>query len=148
MTSLRDANQHAATIERIGALRADSRAEWGKMTVPQMLAHCQRPLEVAAGELTLKRGLIGFLLGKWAKKKFIIGDDPFQRNSPTDPKFLSPDAGDFERERDRLLELVKDYGEHGPRTTAPHPFFGPLTVEEWDRLMWKHLDHHLRQFGV
>ncbi len=30
----------------------------------------------------------------------------------------------------------------------PHPFFGNLNSEEWDTLNWKHLDHHLRQFGV
>lgn len=148
MTSLRLPDRLDETLRRIQSLRADSAREWGKLTLPQMLAHCQRPLEVAAGELELKRGLIGLLFGKLAKKKFITGDGPFGRNSPTDPRFLSSAADDLERERAHLVQLVKDYCERGPRTPGPHPFFGPLTREEWDRLMWKHLDHHLRQFGA
>ncbi|MCP3915760.1 MAG: DUF1569 domain-containing protein [bacterium] len=95
-----------------------------------------------------KRGLIGFLFGRIAKKKFIDSDTPFNRDGPTDPRFLDRYASDFGRARDRLLELVEQYGEHGVQTREPHPFFGPLTSEEWSRLMWKHLDHHLRQFGV
>jgi hypothetical protein len=148
MTSLRLPDRLEETVRRIEALQADSARAWGKMTLPQMLVHCQRPLETAAGELKLKRALIGFLFGKIAKKKFITADTPFGRNSPTDPRFLSAETNGLERERARLLELVKGYCEHGPRTSDPHPFFGPLTEEEWDRLMWKHLDHHLRQFGA
>ncbi len=32
--------------------------------------------------------------------------------------------------------------------TVPHPVFGRLSVDDWGRLSWKHLDHHLRQFGL
>jgi len=148
MTSLRLPDRLGETIQRIDSLTADTPRQWGKMTLPQMLGHLQRPFEVAADELKLKRGIIGFLFGKWAKKKMIDTDVQFSRNGPTDPRLLRADADDFERERTRLVELVKAYGEHGPRTAEPHPFFGPLTREDWDRLLWKHLDHHLRQFGV
>ena len=146
--SLSKAPGNAAAIQRIEALSADASPQWGKMTCPQMLAHCQKPLQVAAGELRLKRRLIGRLLGGWAKKKFVVGDAPFDLNSPTDPEFRIRDERDFERERARLIELVKRYGEHGVVTPDPHPFFGPMSATEWDRLLSKHLDHHLRQFGV
>ena len=70
------------------------------------------------------------------------------KNSPTDPKFRVLDERDFEPEQAELITLVKRFGESGAVTTDPHPFFGPMSSEEWDRLMWKHLDHHLRQFGA
>lgn len=148
MMSLSEAPENAAAIQRIEALRADKRPQWGRMTCAQMLAHCQKPLQVAAGELKLKRRLIGRLLGGWAKKKFVVGEAPFSPNSPTDPAFRISDERDFEREKAGLIELVKRYGEHGVVTRDPHPFFGPMSCAEWDRLLWKHLDHHLRQFGV
>ncbi len=148
MMSLSEAPGNAAAIQRIEALREDARPQWGKMTCPQMLAHCQKPLQVAAGELQLKRRLIGRLLGGWAKRKFVVGDAPFNPNSPTDPEFRIRDERDFEREKALLIELVKRYGEQGVVTSDPHPFFGTMSAAEWDRLLSKHLDHHLRQFGV
>ena len=148
MSSLQHAPENAAVIQRIEALRADARQQWGKMTIAQTLAHCQRPLRVAAGELQLKRGLIGLLFGRMAKKKYVVSEAPFKPNSPTDPRFLAPDAHDFAEEQSTLIELVRRYGETGAVTQEPHPFFGPMSSAEWDQLMWKHLDHHLRQFGV
>ena len=148
MSSLSDASDNASAIRRIEALRADVRPRWGVMNPAQMLAHCQRAHELAAGELRLKRRLIGRLIGGWAKKRFIVGDAPFAKSSPTDPSFLVRDERDFEVEKGRLIELLRRYGEERVFTHEPHPFFGPLTPSEWDRLLSKHLDHHLRQFGV
>ena len=148
MNSPRDPVVNAALLQRIDALRADTAPRWGRMTVSQMLAHCQKAFLVASGELKLKRGLVGRLFGKLAKKKYVLSDVPFKRNLPTDPHFLITVVADFEREQAGLGELVKRYGESGAAPSAPHPFFGAMSAEEWDRLRWKHLDHHLRQFGV
>ena len=148
MNSLREAPENAAFVRRIETLAGDTAPQWGKMKVAQMLAHCQAPFRVASGELQLKRALIGRLFGKLAKKKFVVSDAPFGRNSPTDPRFKFPYAHDFVSEQSALLELLKRFGETGAVTRDPHPFFGPMSSEEWDRLLWKHLDHHLRQFGV
>ena len=148
MISLRESPENAAAVWRIEALRADTSPQWGKMTCAQMLAHCQKPIQLAVGELKMKRGLLGRLLGGWAKKKFVVSEAPFKRNSPTDPKFRIQDERDFELEKTGLIELVRRYGEGGVVTQDPHPFFGPMSAEEWDRLLWKHLDHHMRQFGV
>ncbi|MBK8096445.1 MAG: DUF1569 domain-containing protein [Planctomycetes bacterium] len=136
-------------LDRIAALRPDSSRQWGKMTIGQMLAHCQQPLRVALGELQLKRSLIGSLFGKLAKKK-LLAAAPWQPGMPTAPQFRITDARDFARERDQLVALVRRLGDGGPAalTKAPHPFFGPMTVAEWDALQWRHLDHHLRQFGA
>ncbi len=138
---------HERVLQRIDALTPESEAQWGKMNVAQMIAHCRKPLHVALGKLELKRGLIGFVFGRMAKRKFIDSDQPFNQNSPTDPKFRVADAREFENERAGLADEVRAFVAAGPPSKT-HPFFGPMDGTAWDRLMWKHLDHHLRQFGV
>ena len=147
MKSLRDASENAAVLQRLESLSGDTPPLWGRMDGAQMLAHCQKPLLVAAGELTLKRGLIGVLFGRMAKKKFVDSPQAFKPNGPTDPRFLVSDPDDFDAEQERLLRLVRRYADEGPQLDV-HPFFGRMSPEDWDHLNWKHLDHHLRQFGA
>jgi hypothetical protein len=136
-------------IERINRLSSNTKPEWGKMTVAQMVTHAQKPFLVAFDELKLKRGLIGVLFGGIAKKK-LISPEPFGRNLPTDPNFKISGSPEFEKEKSKLMDYVKLFSQKGPAglTKDPHPFFGKLSPDEWDTLMYKHLDHHLRQFGV
>lgn len=149
MKSLFQPPENTEVVKRIQNLRADAQAQWGKMSAAQMLAHCQVPLRVASGELKLKRGLIGLLFGKLAKKS-LVKPEPFKRGLPTAPEFVVRDARDFVVEQQKLVELVQRFGQRGPAglTREPHPFFGPMTSAEWDLLQSKHLDHHLRQFGA
>lgn len=128
-------------LNRINQLTADTKPLWGKMRVSQMLAHTQVPLLVAFGEHKLKRGLMGILFGKLAKKQMITAA-PFKK--------ICLRIKPFEKEKNKLIELVKRFARQGVAglTKEPHPFFGKLTENEWDILQWKHLDHHLRQFGV
>ncbi len=136
-------------ISRINKLTSSSPAQWGKMNVTQMLAHCRQPLRVATGELQLKRGLAGILFGGIAKKK-MTGPGDFSRNLPTDPSFIIHDGREFETEKSALVELIRRFTNTGPSiiTGEIHPFFGRMTTAQWDILQTKHLDHHLRQFGV
>lgn len=136
-------------LARIASLRANSPRQWGKMDAAQMLAHCQAPLRVATGEQTIRRGLVGVLFGGMAKRK-LAGPEPFGKNLPTEKSFRVTDAREFARERDALVGLVRSFGERGAAglTKEPHPFFGKLATSEWETLMWKHLDHHLRQFSA
>jgi hypothetical protein len=135
-------------IARINKLTPLTPALWGKMNVAQMLAHCQVPIQVAVGDIITKGGLIALLFGRMAKKK-LVNDQPFERNLPTMKEAKIADVRDFEKEKAELIVLVKKF-ENGPLVliNGPHPFFGPLTVDEWSTLQTKHLDHHLRQFGV
>ena len=88
MKSLFLATDNQTIIDRINRLSANSSPLWGKMTVSQMLAHCQQPLKIAFGEVkTTRRTLVGFLFGGWAKKQFMSGK-PIQKNLPTDAKFV------------------------------------------------------------
>lgn len=137
-----------AMLARLDSLRPDSTRQWGKMDIAQMLAHCQQPLRVALGELPLKRMLIGILFGRLAKKK-LLSPKPWKPGMPTAPEFKITDAREFAKEKAALRALVERFGKGGPAalTQKPHPFFGPMTPGEWQTLQWRHLDHHLRQFG-
>lgn len=149
MSSLFDATEAAAIIARLERLQPNQKPLWGRMSGPQMLAHCVAPLRVAQGKQKLKRNLVGLLFGRMAKRSF-LKKRSFGKNLPTDKSFLFADAADFQRERGALMAEIRAFQTGGPAglTSAPHPFFGPLTTEEWDTLQWMHLDHHLRQFGV
>lgn len=150
MLNLHDAAQVAEITARIKALRPDSPRQWGKMTAPQMVAHCAIALEAALGDRRVPRVFIGRLIGGFVKPLALGKDGPIARNAPTAPSYIVADERDLERERARLLTLVGRFASGGPSacTKEPHAFFGPLTPDEWAVLMYKHLDHHLRQFGV
>lgn len=149
MTNIFDKQDNQNLLERLGKLTTDSQPLWGKMTVSQMLVHCQKPIEVLTGQLALKGGLLGFLFGKMAKNNF-LRDMGFSKNSPTHPKFRITGSPDFEKEKSELTAMVASLGKLGTESIAinKHPFFGPMTEGEWGTLMYIHLDHHLKQFGV
>jgi hypothetical protein len=149
MKSLFDKTYNQEIIDRIDLLSPDSKSIWGKMDVCKMLLHAQRPLMVAFGEMKLKRSIIGILFGRLAKRK-LLNPEPFEKNLPTSPQFIVKENPEFEFERQNLRFLVKRFADLGPSSLKNeiHPFFGKLTVQEWDTLQLKHLDHHLRQFGV
>jgi len=148
MDSIFEPAVNTALIGRINKLTPATPALWGKMNVSQMLAHCQVPIKMAFGELAGKGGIFALLFGKMAKKK-IVSEQPFERNLPTMSEAKIKNDRGFETEKQSLIELVKRFT-IGPDVIANkrHPFFGPLTIEEWNTLQYKHLDHHLRQFGV
>lgn len=150
MPSVFNAADLQTLIDRIRQLRPDAPAQWGKMSVSQMLVHAQQPLKVSNGSLPLKRGLIGWLFGKMALRKLTRDEAPFERNLPTDPNFVVKNQPEFENNRTALIELLQQVSKAGPEglTKDPHPFFGLMTTAQWDTLLWKHTDHHLRQFGV
>lgn len=147
MPSLFDPADTAAILERLQRVTPTTQRQWGKMSVAQMLKHAQQPLRVAMGDLPLKRGLMGLLFGKMAKRQ-LLDPKPWKHGMPTAPQFVVKDEPAFAAEQEKLTALVKRFSE-GPGSIKhlDHPFFGPMTVAEWDQLQWRHLDHHLRQFG-
>jgi Protein of unknown function (DUF1569) len=136
--------------ERMALLAPDSERQWGKMNPAQTLAHCSAAMEMAVGERTPPRILIGRLLGRFAKKSMIVNEKPMPRNVGTHKSLVVSDERDFVVERQRLREFIDRFAAGGPGgcTRQPHFFFGPLTPTEWAALMYQHLDHHLRQFQV
>jgi len=148
MKNLFQADAVEGIMARIDQLNPSSRPHWGKMDVAQMLAHCSTTMDMASGKFVAKRMLLGRIVGP--RVRHILTDDsPMRRNSPT-VKELKVSASDFGREHERLKQCVRDFHEGGESrcTTHPHPFFGDITPIEWSTGMYKHLDHHLTQFGV
>ena len=136
-------------IARIDKLQPATQRQWGKMDVAQMMAHCSGALNMASGRLNPSRALIGRLIGPIFKAIY-TNQKPFSRSSPTDPKLIVSDQRDFLCEQEQLKLRVRGFHEGGEAhcTRHPHPFFGALTPQDWSRGMYKHLDHHLRQFGA
>ena len=134
-------------ISRINKLTAQSQRQWGKMNAAQMLAHVQVPMGVALGTHTVK--------GNWFMKlilpmfkKMLFDEKPWKPGLPTDKTFvMTGQAKDFETEKINLLDRVTRFSEAN-MVNEKHPVFGKLTKEQWSKATWKHLDHHLQQFGV
>ena len=135
-------------IVRIDSLQPASLRQWGKMDAAQMMAHCSRTMDMASGRLNPPRVFIGKLIGPFFKPVF-TNEKPFGKNGPTDKQLVVADQRDFAREQQQLKVKIRQFYDGGEAqcTRHPHPFFGPLTPATWSRGMYKHLDHHLRQFG-
>jgi hypothetical protein len=150
MKNLLEATTAAAVKERVAHLRPDSPRLWGKMGVAQAVAHCSLGLEWAVGDSFPPRMFLGRIMG-WIVKPMALGNEnPMRRNSPTAKSLVVADERDLDTEQQRLYQLIDRFVAGGPArcTKHPHSFFGRLEPEEWAELMYKHLDHHLRQFGA
>jgi len=136
--------------QRIHSVTATSDRQWGKMSAAQMLEHCARGLEMAAGETKPPRVFIGYLLGSVVKPMALKDGEPMRRNSPTAPMLIVTGNPDLEASRARLLAALDRFVSGGAQgcTTHPHAFFGKLKPSEWSKMVHKHLDHHLRQFSA
>jgi hypothetical protein len=134
-------------LQRIASLKETSNPLWGKMSVGQMLWHCQLPVKIAT-ENRAYHGK-GNPLVRWLFKKSMYNDSPWRKNLPTVPAMKAREPKDFAIEKDKLLGLLKDlYQVKDREDWNPHPVFGAYTSMQWGQMQYKHLDHHLRQFGV
>lgn len=149
MKTLFDPNDCQSLCARIRALEPSRGHLWGKMNVSQMLCHCGRPLEGATGERPMKQSLIGKILARFVLSS-VFSEKPFGKGGPTAPSFVVADERDFATEQTRLLTLIDRFVQRGAVEVGkePHVFFGKLTGEQWGQLMYKHIDHHLQQFGA
>ncbi len=141
---------HAEEIlKRIDSLSRNSKPQWGKMDVAQMLAHCSSFQDIAMGNAFPPRGWLGILIGKFVKP-ILYNDKPLAKNMSTIPTILIVDERNFETEKEKLKQKIIIFQNNGPQkcTNHPHPFFGKLTSEQWGKGIYKHLDHHLKQFDV
>jgi len=147
--SIFDATERARLLARLDLLRPEGQRLWGKMDPAQMLAHCAVALELPMENAARKQLLIGKLFAPFVRRKY-LGDAPFPKSSPTDPDFVVCAPCDFAAEKTRLGSALARFVERGPESAGQsvHTFFGRMTGAEWGRLVYKHLDHHLRQFGV
>jgi len=137
-------------VERINKLTAESLPLWGKMNVSQMFAHCNVTYEMAYENIHAKPNFLMSLILKFFVKNKVVSSVPYKKSIPTAPQFVMKETKNFEEEKARLVayinktqELGSDYFENRENLS-----FGKLTAAEWNNMFYKHLDHHLCQFGV
>lgn len=148
MRNMFNAGDRAEIERRLAALQPSSTGQWGKMGVAQMLAHCAVALEAPVGDRRKKQSLLGRIVTPFIRSA-VLGEKPLGHDSPTDPDFVIADERQFSSEHGRLVALLARFCDGGPSAAdgRVHSFFGRLSGQEWGRLVYKHLDHHLRQFG-
>ena len=149
MKTLFDAVAYQDIVRRVDSLQPDSERQWGKMTVAQMLEHTARALEMAAGKRRSKQAFVGKAIG-WIFRKDFVGEKPFGRNAPTGPDFIVQGEPEFRPTVDRVKVLLGEFHDLGEKGCDGniHGFFGRMTGAEWGITQYKHMDHHLRQFGA
>ncbi|MBS1729731.1 MAG: DUF1569 domain-containing protein [Bacteroidetes bacterium] len=146
MKSIFDKDVRDELIFRINSLNENSVAQWGKMNVAQMMKHCTQWDEMALGKKKYKQSLLGKIVGKYALKN-MMKEEPMKKNLPTVPSFKITGDIDFAKEKKKWLNLIDEY-QHFSNDGFIHPFFGVMTKENTGQMIFKHIDHHLRQFGA
>ena len=150
MKSVFNPSDKNEVIERIHKLTPNSTPQWGKMDVAQMLAHCNVTYELIYEDKHPKLNAFKRFILKLLVKPLVVNEKPYKKGSPTAPEFLIKSDKNFEVEKQRLIDHINKTQELGQahfEGKASHSF-GTLTGQEWNNMFYKHLDHHLTQFGV
>jgi len=147
MRSLFTTEVYNDIISRLDNLEDNAKAQWGKMDVAQMAWHCQGPFNIILGKNNY--GMKPNWLAKVFFKKSLYNDKPWRKGLPTAKFLKTQDNKDFISERTKLKALIDEAYSHRDKSEwKPHPAFGYFTADQWGELQYKHLDHHLKQFGV
>ncbi len=135
---------------RIENLNPSAEAKWGKMNVYQMLKHCTENERMMVREKDYPRRFIGRIFGKMALKANTKDAKPLDKNGPTHPELIFTDNGDVEAQKQEWIALLEKYPllDESAYSDFVHPFFGKMTSEQISTFAYKHVDHHLRQFGA
>jgi hypothetical protein len=135
-------------LNRAGQLTQNSTAQWGKMNVCQMMKHCRLADEMFLGKKKYNRVFIGLLLGRMGLKRLLKDEKPMPHNAPTGAALkIKENDLDFSDEKNKWITVIDEYGNFS-NPDFVHWFFGKMTEEQVGRFAYKHIDHHLRQFGV
>ncbi len=137
-------------INRINQLTPQTQAKWGKMAVAQMLAHCNVTYEMAYENIHPKPNAFMKFILKLLVKPSVVTEKTYKQNGGTAPQFVIKDDKKFEVEKQRLIAYIQktqSLGEAHFDGKESHSF-GALNKTEWNNMLYKHLDHHLTQFGV
>lgn len=148
MKTITDPIAQQEIFKRMDSLRADTPRLWGTMTAAQMLLHCRRQIGLGTGEVTSKPMFPKAV--QWLAKQSFGFSLPWKRNLPTAPEMTAMDDGlDFSHELEMLRSAISAFVQlPDDAALSGHPIFGQMDKQEWGLIIHKHLDHHLRQFGV
>ena len=149
--SLNHAHDLQEIKDRILRVSEDSKAKWGKMNAGQMFRHCDRILQVGLGKIVLPK--ISFPIkgvGILTKTEMKIFNNGIPPNMPTFREVIINENCNFEKSREELFATVDEFAERSEKNNllSEHALFGKMTKKDWGFMEYKHLNHHLKQFGV
>jgi hypothetical protein len=144
--SLSDARTRQELVDRLERLGPEAKPLWGKMNAPQMLAHLADWMLMAKGKL--KTAPKNRPLRFPPLKQLVIYWLPFPKGVPTAPELISRKPLAWTVERAAVREHVESFETLNPAVWPEHPVFGEMTPNAWRVLAYRHMDHHLRQFGI
>ncbi len=147
MKTIFDKETRDDVINRINSLNENSKAQWGKMNVYQMAKHCALWEEMIQGRQKYKRAFTGRIFGRMALKSVLKDATPLGKNSPTIPELKIKGNGDIGLEKINWISGIEAYANFS-NPGFVHPFFGTMTKDQIGFFVYKHADHHLRQFGA
>ena len=150
MKDIFDEKEMGLVLGRIESLKPDTQRKWGKMSVAQMLAHCNVTYELIYDNKHPRPGAFKQFLLRAFVKNIVVNETPYKPGSPTAAVFLIKGDKNFEAEKARLMQYIRKTFDMGPaffEGKESHSF-GKLSLKEWNNMMYKHLDHHLNQFGA
>lgn len=135
-----------ALAARLQQLRAEQRPRWGRMDASRMLLHLLEAYRMPNGDLRIPRRPMPLrFLVRW----LLLYVLPFPKGAPTARELLIRPATSFDADKAELERVIR--GLQPPDTDAQvgdHPIFGRMSVRDWGVLLYKHTDHHFRQFGI
>ena len=145
-----DLNVTTEIINRINNLTPTSAPKWGKMEAGEMLAHCNVTYEYVYDNKYREPNALVKLILKLFVKNLVVSEKPYKHNSQTAPDFIIKGKRDFEKEKERLIAYILKTQQNGETffDGKKSHSFGVLNKTEWNNMFYKHLDHHLQQFGV
>lgn len=150
MKTIFDNTTREALITRINKLTKTNTAQWGKMNIYQMTKHCitWNNWILGKNKPIYQQGFLGRIFGKIALKGLVRDDKPMKKNMPAGRAFtIKENNGDVELQKKIWIEQIAEYG-HFSNLGFIHDFFGKMEVDEIGILVYKHFDHHLRQFNA
>lgn len=143
MRTLLQTDDFEFILTRLNALNGSETRLWGTMTESQTLSHCRKQIEMALGLIPTKPLYPRPI--QWLTKITFGYYIPWPKNLITAPEMVISEQSEFNTELEKLLAVISKFIE--AEDLFPHPIFGNLTKEDWGLIIYKHLDHHLRQFG-
>lgn len=149
MKTIFDKETREELMRRINALSLKSTAQWGKMNVYQMIKHCTtwNDWVLGKGRQQYKQDFLGKVFGKMVLKSIVKNEKPLGKNSPAGIFTIKEISGDGELQKKVWLEQIAAYGSFS-NPDFIHDFFGKMKTEEIGVFVYKHMDHHLRQFNA
>lgn len=141
-------NNIALFIQRTEKIQEHTPANWGKMNAAQMFQHVNKSVQSLFDDTKIKRMFMGRIIGKLILNKAIKDEQPIVKNSPTAPSFVSDKSVDFNKEKATWISYLEKFSKLNEKELEGkiHPFFGKMTGKQWNVLIYKHIDHHLKQF--